>query len=303
MKGIATCLVVVVALCHGRHLSHRSRVPVYPRINPLYQDPLLNDPLGLLYPQFPPTITAPTTTTTTTTPLPPRSPINNLTPTDDQAATNIGVKVPPESCIITFDQFQQNLPGRNWIGIYSIDDDENLNPGIAYKIHLLWTVTNDTTIRRRLSLWDNITKKCLYADGMFVRETSTGRAIFRSSGGNLFAAAARKDYFVSSDPANYVIFYICYDTDKIRDGRCITSEIFLVVKDQRPQPTNGNGIPSGELTLNDIPWGKIESDFKDCLGQQFVDSTDPQINWVWINPECPVPGTQAYESGIAAQNG
>jgi hypothetical protein len=53
-------------------------------------------------------------------------------------------------------------------------------------------------------------------------------------------------------------------------------------KDQRETQIDDDGIRRGDIVLNDIHWTLIEETFKNCLGQQFVDKTEPQISWVWV---------------------
>ncbi|XP_060602442.1 uncharacterized protein LOC132755574 [Ruditapes philippinarum] len=125
------------------------------------------------------------------------------------------------------------------------------------------------------------------------------KAVYGASGGDQFAISGRADFFVSFDPERYVIFYICYDVNESIRGRCRNSEIFLMLKDQRDSSNDDNGVRRDDIILDDIHWTLIEETFKNCLGQQFVDETDPQIRWVWENDDCAKPGTSEFESGVS----
>jgi endonuclease/exonuclease/phosphatase (EEP) superfamily protein YafD len=35
--------------------------------------------------------------------------------------------------------------------------------------------------------------------------------------------------------------------------------------------------------MNDIPWSEMEADLQRCIGQSFIDDTDPQLVWFWRN--------------------
>ncbi|XP_060573148.1 uncharacterized protein LOC132731055 [Ruditapes philippinarum] len=52
-----------------------------------------------------------------------------ISPEDEQKADEIGIRIPPDECIISWDQFKEHVVGRNWLDIYDIDDDDALFPG------------------------------------------------------------------------------------------------------------------------------------------------------------------------------
>ncbi|XP_060594994.1 uncharacterized protein LOC132749286 [Ruditapes philippinarum] len=221
---------------------------------------------------------------------------------DERQAQGRGVRVPPNDCVISWNDFQQKIANKEWIGLYGIDDDDELNPGDAFKFSVRWIVENDTTLRRQGSLWFN--GRCVFADGVF-RRIDGDRAIFGSIGGNVFATSTRRDYFVCSrrDPIQWCIFYICYDSDKVQDGRCPNSETVIVFREQRDTDINGAGIREGPIRLDDIDWSELESILKECLSQEIKDDQDPQVFWAWRTPNsiaCPVPGTPAFDEGVKA---
>jgi hypothetical protein len=49
--------------------------------------------------------------------------------------------------------FNHQIANQEMIGLYGIDDDNDINPGVAFKFTVRWSVENDTMIRRRGSLW------------------------------------------------------------------------------------------------------------------------------------------------------
>ncbi|XP_060602441.1 uncharacterized protein LOC132755573 [Ruditapes philippinarum] len=250
----------------------------------------IHNRLPIYHPGYGVTTMMPMTTTT----APPASmPISDE---DDFFAAEIGVRLPPKECVISYDQFVEHVVEMDWHSPYSIDNDYPINKGVAFKFSVVFSLVNSTHIRRRGSLWDDFEMRCLFADGEFVR-VDNEKAIFASAGGNLFATSGRVDYFVSFDPSRYVIFYICYDTNKSIRGRCPNSEILLLLKDQRETQIGDDGIRRGDIILNDIHWTLIEETFKNCLGQQFVDETEPQISWVWDKDDCPKPLTRQFEEG------
>ncbi|XP_060594993.1 uncharacterized protein LOC132749285 [Ruditapes philippinarum] len=243
------------------------------------------------------------------TPIPPHvdpgtTPDINKLSEDERQAQGQGVRVPPNDCVISWHDFQQKIANQEMIGLYGIDDDNDINPGVAFKFTVRWSVENDTMIRRRGSLWFSETKSCIFADGVFQR-IDGDRAIFRSVSGNAFITDNRMDYFVWSkrEPIQWCIFFICYDSQNVRDGRCPNSELVAVFREQRTTDINDAGIREGPIILNDIDWSELESTFKDCFSQEIKDDQDPQIFWGWRTPNneaCAVPGTPAFEEGARA---
>ncbi|XP_045182078.2 uncharacterized protein LOC123540829 [Mercenaria mercenaria] len=241
------------------------------------------------------------TRTPVTTPANPETTPTIVRPTeeDERLANEIGVKVPPDDCVISWEDFIKYVVNRDYIGIYGINDDDALNPGVPFKASIKWNVVNETTMRRRVSLWDSGTNKCLFADGLF-RRVDESRAIFGLISGNIFATANRKDYLVCGKDYIYCIFFICFDSQNNRQGRCHISQTVLLVRDQRDQPPNSEGVREQQIRLNDIPWTNIDNDFQKCFGQTFVDDKDPQIFYTWKNPSCAVPGTAQFDEGVLA---
>ncbi|XP_045159573.1 uncharacterized protein LOC123524980 [Mercenaria mercenaria] len=241
-------------------------------------------------PTHPPTTTPANPGTTPTIPRPSED--------DERLAAEIGVKIPSDDCVISWEDFKNKVANKPWIGIYGLDDDKALNPGVAFKGSLLWNVINETTIRRRGSFRDSI-DECLFADGVFKRADDS-LAIFQSISGNLFAAANRKDYLVCGPEFRFCIFFIVYDTQNNRQGRGNLTEAFLLVKDQRSQPPNSEGVIEQQITLNDLPWTLMDKYLQKCLGQTFVDDRDPQLFYAWKNPSCAAPGTAKFDEGAMA---
>ncbi|XP_053394783.1 uncharacterized protein LOC128555691 [Mercenaria mercenaria] len=236
----------------------------------------------------------------TTTMEPP--PIKPISFKDTVDSARIGVRVPPKECVISFEDFVQHVVNMDYISPYDIDNDMVLNPEVTHKWSPRWEYVNETTVRRLGSYWDNLTGKCTFADGLFSRADET-KAIFGATSGR-FANTGRRDYILSFSPSEYIIQYVCYDGNKINEFRCPNSEILLLFKEQRTNPPDSDtGIISGDICLNDIPWQLVEYTWKNCLGQQFVDDTEPQIMWLWDNAggptvDCAKPGTEAFRREI-----
>ncbi|XP_053395933.1 uncharacterized protein LOC128556054 [Mercenaria mercenaria] len=281
MKLTVFILLVMVSCCLGhKGRSHdRYRYSKYyrPRRPTIFPNPFTST-------MMPPTTRAP----------PPSRPISDR---DDILSARIGVRLPPPECVISFDDFVMHVADMDWISPYAIDNDYPVNQLVTYKWTPRWFLKNNTHVERLGSYWDDIEKECGFVDSVFKRIDDT-KAIFGSAGATgAFVTATRKDYILSFKPENYVIQYICY-TGEYR-GRCKDSEIFLLVKEQRTNPPDNDGKVTGEICLNDIDWSLIEATFRNCLGIQFVDNTEPQITWRWENDgqpteECAKPGTDAF---------
>ncbi|XP_060602437.1 uncharacterized protein LOC132755568 [Ruditapes philippinarum] len=212
---------------------------------------------------------------------------------EDVQAAEKGVKVPSHECVISWDNFKQHIDGRDLVDIYGINNDDSVVPGTSFKLSALWTSVNDTYVRRRGSTWNTAANRCVFLDGLFAR-IDNARVILKGPlGDNMIV------YFVSSDPEKFVIIHVCFESQRIENGRCPSTLTHIMTKDQRDTPTNNEGIREGPIRLNDIPWSQIEDDLKNCLGQLFVDDTQPQIYYTWRNSACPVPGTDAFEKGVS----
>ncbi|XP_053394784.1 uncharacterized protein LOC128555692 [Mercenaria mercenaria] len=237
--------------------------------------------------------------TTTTTLPPPSRPIDSR---DDIDSARIGVRIPPRECVISYSDFVTHVADMDYISPYGIDNDYPISELISFKWAVKWKLINDTHIDRLGSYWDDTTKMCGFLDSTFKRIDET-KAIFGPATGatGAFVTSTRKDYILSFDVQNHVMQYVCYSG--VDESRCKDAEIFLLVKEQRPNQPGSDGKVTGEICLDDIDWRLIEETFKNCLGQQFVDDTDPQIMWLWENDgeateECAKPGTPAFRSSL-----
>ncbi|KAL4235496.1 hypothetical protein ACF0H5_003894 [Mactra antiquata] len=73
------------------------------------------------------------------------------------------------------------------------------------------------------------------------------------------------------------------------DSEMMDDEIIRAVKslhkeslqDRRPEDSSKPTGRQGNISLDDIPWSKIEYDFSRCLRHLFVDHTDPQLITGW----------------------
>ncbi|KAL4235497.1 hypothetical protein ACF0H5_003895 [Mactra antiquata] len=149
-----------------------------------------------------------------------------LGPGDDIGAANGGVVIPPRGCIITWEEYESIVVNNKWLGIYLIDDDASLNPEFTWNFKVTWTSTGTNTYRRLGKFWNSLTNKCQTIDAMFMRDDPQ-LAISQFVSGGAFASADRRDYFVSCDPSQYIIFYICYVNPV--NGRCPMSETILLI--------------------------------------------------------------------------
>ncbi|XP_060562675.1 uncharacterized protein LOC132722236 [Ruditapes philippinarum] len=220
--------------------------------------------------------------------------VMTLSEEDDKQAAEKGIKIPSDDCVITWDQFNEHIKDRDWINVYAVNNEQVT--GELLKYSTIWTVVSDTVIRRRTSFWDSIVKGCVYGDNTFAR-IHDSRAIFVSQTGNLVALPTRNDYYVSSNPEKYFFYFVCIDNTEVVDGRCPSSIILVMIKDQRENDLNDKGVRGGPIRMNDIPWSEIEADLQRCHRQSFIDDTDPKVVWTWRNEECPKPWTPAAEQG------
>ncbi|XP_053395932.1 uncharacterized protein LOC128556053 [Mercenaria mercenaria] len=291
MRLTVFILLVMFSCC----LGHRGRSHVRNRNSSKYYKPIR----PTVFP-FPFTSTMKPSTTTTRRPRP----ISPISPRDDIWAELIGVRIPPKECVISFDEFVMHVVDMDYVSPYAIDNDYPVNPEISFKWSPRWTLENNNGVRRRGSYWNDITEKCAFLDFVFQRVDET-KAIFGSEGAtDVFVTAERKDYMVSLDPKKYVIQYICYS--QVERNRCKDAELLVVIKEQRPNPPDNNGKVTGEICMDDIDWPLIEYTFRNCLGQQFVDHTEPQIMWLWENDgkpteDCAKPGTDAFRRNFENQ--
>ncbi|XP_060567063.1 uncharacterized protein LOC132725890 [Ruditapes philippinarum] len=215
---------------------------------------------------------------------------------DDKLADDIGMKIPAQDCILSWDDFKNHVVGKNYIELYDISDNEMFISGMTTKVHLRYSLLNDTVIKRDLSLRIDDTNTCAYVPGLEERVDSE-KAIFRALSG-FTVSPTRMDFVVSSDPSKYLFYFFCYTGDTIMDGRCSQGLNVLLVEDKRSWPQDGDGVPEGQINLDDIPWGDIERTMIRCFGQQFLDDTDPQAIWTWRGKECAVPGSDVYNEAV-----
>ncbi|XP_053395931.1 uncharacterized protein LOC128556052 [Mercenaria mercenaria] len=287
MRLTVLILLVTISRCIGHREKNRGRYRYSKYHRPIYRPTYL-----------PPPFTSTMMTPTTKAP-PPIRPISRI---DDTLSALIGVRIPPKECVISYDDFVEHAVDEDWITLYGIDNDLPINKDINFKWTARWDVINQTHIRRRGSYWNNLTGKCTFVEGQFNR-IDDKKAIFGAVSG-IVGTLDRRDYIVSFLPSKYVIVYVCFDASNINSDRCPNSVVVLLVKEQRTTPPDSDtGIVSGDICLDKMPWWLIEYTLKYCLGQQFVDDTEPQIMWYWENEggptvDCAKPGTEAFQREI-----
>ncbi|XP_060567033.1 uncharacterized protein LOC132725865 [Ruditapes philippinarum] len=237
----------------------------------------------------------PFTQQTTISPLGTTPDILMISEAEENLTAEKGIKIPPHDCIISWDQLKEHIADVNYIGIYDLDDDDDVFPGRGFKNHLRLQVLNETSIRREAGAWFPSFNTCGSVFGIDER-VDGAKAIFRPVSGNAFIVPGKRDYIVSLNPSRYIFYFFCQSEPQ--DNRCRDALLILLVKDEREWPREGDGIPKGQIRLDDIPWGEIGSTLMACFGQQFIDDTDPQIKWGWTGPECAVPGSEVFEKAI-----
>ncbi|XP_045184150.2 uncharacterized protein LOC123542386 [Mercenaria mercenaria] len=288
MKIVAVLLLLLVQASSGKPSR---KYQSYGGRNPYYRPPNYFPPFPTNFPPFP-------TTTQSTTSQPMTTPnIMMVSEEDDKKASEFGIKIPPHECIISWDQFKENVPGKQYAEIYDIDFDDNRFPGGIKKAQLQFSIVNDSSIRREASLRVEALDMCLYIFGIEER-VDPNKAIFEPLSGNALVFPGRRDFVVSSDPSRYIFYFFCYEYDTRKEDRCPSGIVILLLKDDREWPKGGDGIPDRQIRLNDVPWGDIEKTMKKCFLQQFVDDTNPQANYVWKGEDCAVPGSDVYKNGI-----
>ncbi|XP_052777857.1 uncharacterized protein LOC128215189 [Mya arenaria] len=206
-------------------------------------------------------------------------PRNNILPNGQ-----IGLPMPHENCVITWEQFTRHVVGKTWLAIYGINGDEATNPGKSFKAKLQWTVTPEGRVNRAASLW--VDDGCINVNGDFVRQNPT-RAIWAPAEEGFLLASNRLDMLVSDDPSKYLIFWICYDTRLSMGGKCAIVEAVILVLDQRVGDSNMDGIPDGDIVLTNTDWRAIERNSKRCIGERLVRDDMLGWEWYWKGPECP----------------
>ncbi|XP_052266964.1 uncharacterized protein LOC127868855 [Dreissena polymorpha] len=214
-------------------------------------------------------------------------PNNNLMPNG-----KLGIPTPTRDCVLSWNDFLTHVVGKTYIAIYGIKNHEELFEQKSFKFKVRWTF-NGTFVNRAGSYWD-VTKQpapaCDFFNGNFQRVDST-TASWRALETGTFLTANRRDYLISDNPSEYLIFHICYDPSQNVANKCPVSGTLLVVRDRRPNVDVNpvDGIPDGDLELTNTDWASIDRKSRSCIGESLVNTDALGLEWFWKGPECRAP--------------
>ncbi|XP_052777567.1 uncharacterized protein LOC128214900 [Mya arenaria] len=198
----------------------------------------------------------------------------------------VGLPVPTLDCVMTWEEFLANVPGKTWNTIYGIDGDNTLFDDKSLKMKLQWTVTATGLVNRAASYWSVGDMNCSNFNGDFERKDQTYATWSPIVSGGTFLTPNRQDWLISSPPYDFIIFVICYDTTKIVGNKCPEVEVLMVVLDKRPADMNMDGIPDGDFDFTNTDWTAIEKKSLSSIGERFVNNDSLGWEWYWKGPEC-----------------